>query len=263
MTRLSFSRTALAAGLALAACRDPQPVARLTAQPRHATLAHGRCVSMTLTWEMLRPLEKQHGSPKTFVHLYNDQRRAIRTFDHAFPGPWVPGTSRAYSFVVCDSVFDPPLPAGRYFLRAGLYDSKWGYRWRLDARGPELGPRAYGVTEMEIVTATAPRFAFTGRWSGAELTKDLQTPARMHLDGTGRIDLCDAAEGTRVAAMVVVPDHVSVEVNDGRSRWTMAPGSHTVETPPAQPSFLEFRTTGGTMGLEALGVEMYNTPSRP
>lgn len=150
MTARSRRVSLLLLGFVVFACREPDPVARLTAQPRYILLAGQSCATIDLTWEILGRLEKQHGQPKVFVHLYSEREGMVRAFDHPFTAPWMPGARVQETVLLCDNSSQPPVTDGPYHVRIGLYDSEWGYRWRVSADGPELAPRAYGVVRADV-----------------------------------------------------------------------------------------------------------------
>jgi hypothetical protein len=124
--------------LLVSACRkEEQPAAHVSIQPANIVVRHGHCATVTLQWEMLRPLDRLRGQPFVFVHLLERAHKVKVTFDHPLPAQASAVTQ--YPFDICLSAIAPPVEPGRYILGAGLFDSEWGYRWPLATPGANEG----------------------------------------------------------------------------------------------------------------------------
>src|SRR6185295_14074542 len=138
---------ALAAASLAASCGGkPTPVARVEAEPHQLRVPFSQYQTLHLTWTPTAPLDEEQ--PTVFVHLLDDRRKVIRTFDHAFPQRWREGTPVSYDVKLYQSALAPPLPAGKYKVTLGLY-GKDRKRWALDGLGEPTGREEYTVAEVE------------------------------------------------------------------------------------------------------------------
>ena len=167
-------------------CGGPETSGRAQVAPAQLTLGYGQSQPLRLTFQPLFELDKVHGTPTVFVHLLHPTEKLVRTFDHALPGPWVPGQEQSYEIDLYQSALAEPLPAGSYRLSIGLYDDEYGYRWMLDTGGEELGRREYVVGGVQVPEqGSHPRFAFSGGWRPAEKMPNKTSPGAPLPGGTG------------------------------------------------------------------------------
>jgi hypothetical protein len=146
---------------ALPGCRgDTRPAARLRVSPESVRLGPGACATIDFEWSPLRELDRLHGRPEVFVHLLDRPVRpfqVLQTFDHPLPFPWRPGRPQRDVVTLCQSALPQPLPAGTYFLTAGLVDDSWGYRWPLEVDGGLAARREYRIGTVELTSAQTTR----------------------------------------------------------------------------------------------------------
>ena len=196
---------ALTAALTVA-CGGPETAGRAQVAPAQLTLGYGQSQPLRLTFQPLFDLDKLHGTPTVFVHLLHPTEKLVRTFDHALPGPWLPGQEQSYEIDLYQSVLAEALPAGSYRLSIGLYDDEYGYRWMLDTGGEELGRREYVVGGVEVPEhGRHPRFAFSGGWRPAEKMPNRQVLARRCLVAPAALDVSDAPGDGSVRLLLYVP----------------------------------------------------------
>ncbi len=196
---------ALMAALTIA-CGGPGSTGRAQVAPAQLTLGYGQSQPLRLTFQPLFELDKVHGTPTVFVHLLHPTEKLVRTFDHALPGPWVPGQQQSYEIDLYQSVLAEALPAGSYRLSIGLYDDEYGYRWVLDTGGEELGRREYIVGGVEVPEhGNHPRFAFSGGWGPAETMPGRQVLARRCLAAPATLEVSDAPGDGSVRLLLDVP----------------------------------------------------------
>lgn len=188
------------------------------------TLAYPFDALLQVTWRPSRPLDRQHGNPRVFVHLLDERRRLLRTFDHALPEAWTPGRPQSYELELYQSALAEPLRPGAYDLTFGLYDDSWGYRWPLSTAGPQVGKREYRLATIVVpeTAPPAPTFAWTGSWGRAEAGSSKQIPARRCLAGEARLSPTLPGPGSIRLALTaepgaegVAPFEVTTSCRDG------------------------------------------------
>lgn len=169
--------------------REPDHVASLHVSPPSLLVRHGQCAPLRLQWSPTAVLDRREGSPVVFVHLLYGPHNLVRTFDHPLPFSWQEGSARSYVIDICQSSLAPPLPAGMYNLKIGLYDDAIGYRWPLQTNGEEMRARAYRVARVVVPddSAEGPAFAFAGDWPKVETLKDKQVLTHRRIPSTGRV----------------------------------------------------------------------------
>lgn len=225
-TAVAIHASVLALGLALAGGCHPagDPVAHLEVTPSLLRLDYPEVHTLHLVWQSLRALEAREPQgaggvqPLVFVHLLDAEGRTVRTFDHAFPGPWVPGARVEYDVEIYQSALAPPLAAGRYALTVGLYLAT-GPRWPLEVAAPDRGRLDYVVGAVEVPEraagaagaagaaspAAAPRFEFSGDWAPVQPGTDIQVLASRWLQGTGAITVAGPPADGRVTLALDLP----------------------------------------------------------
>jgi len=235
---------ALAVTLAVG-CGGPGTAGQAQVAPAQLTLGYGQTQPLRLTFQPLIELDKVHGTPTVFVHLLHPTRKLVRTFDHALPGPWVPGQEQSYEIDLYQSVLAEPLPAGSYRLSIGLYDDEYGYRWLLDTGGEELGQREYVVGQVQVPEGgDSPRFAFSGGWRPAEQVPNKQVLVRRCLVGPAALDVTDVPGDGSVRLLLRIPPRPS-----GRDT-ALRVGSDCGTEPRdlgAGPHWLDFPVAGETV----------------
>ena len=77
----------LALSLGVLACGedDGAPVARVDVTPRQLRLGFPEVQTLQLTWTPTAELPGLSSQPMVFVHLLDDKKKLVRTFDHPFP----------------------------------------------------------------------------------------------------------------------------------------------------------------------------------
>lgn len=180
MFRLSRPVFAVLSLAFLAACASPPtPMGVLSAEPATFSLPHAGWERVRLDWTMTETLADLEGQLRVSLHLVGGGE-LLRTFDHAFPGEWVPGEDRAYEVTVFQSALAPPLALGEYVLRAGLYDTA-GHHWAVDG---EPGDQVAEIVVAEP-GADFPELSFSADWLPTEEGTDQQILARRWLAGVG------------------------------------------------------------------------------
>ena len=203
MCRMSRPVLAVLPLAVLAACSSPPtPVGVLSAEPTTFSLPHAGWERVRLDWTMMEPLPDLEGELRVSLHLIAGGE-LLRTFDHAFPGDWVPGEERAYEVAVFQSALAPPLAVGEYVLRAGLYDTA-GHHWPVDGEG-EPGNQIAEVTVGEP-GADFPELSFSADWLPTEEGTDRQILARRWLAGDGAIRVRGIAAAGALWLRVGIPN---------------------------------------------------------
>jgi hypothetical protein len=176
-TKRTFLPIALAAISFAAGCGgEHTPVARVEVEPKEVRLPFSQVQTVRLTWTPTAALDEEQ--PTVFVHLLDDRRKVVRTFDHAFPKRWREGTPVSYDVKLYQSAMAPPLAPGKYELTIGLY-GKDDKRWALDGLGEAVARDEYRVAGVEVPAQKPnPRFAFSGNWFPVEPGGDKQVLAR-------------------------------------------------------------------------------------
>jgi hypothetical protein len=243
--------------LCAAGCGKSEPtVARLEVTPKKVRLPYPELHTVRLSWQPSAPLEGFSGTPTVFVHLLDENRKVVRTFDHPFPSHWHPGTPFAYDLKLYQSALAPPLPGGRYRLTIGLA-GEGKQRWALDGLGDKVARMEYLATEVDVPPPPAnrksgPRFTFSEQWQPPEPGADLQLLARRWLSGAGGLRVAGLRQPGRVWLVLRIPAPEvagNLRVNGGESvpsvRLTgscgdyeaslSGPGLHEVEMPVVDP----------------------------
>jgi hypothetical protein len=233
---------ALAAAALAAGCGGKHtPVAKVQVEPQKVRLAFAQAQELHLTWTPMAALDSEQ--PTVFVHLLDDRKKVVRTFDHAFPERWREGTPVSYDIKLYQSAMAPPLPAGKYAVTLGLY-GKDGKRWALDGLGESVGRDEYKVGEVEA-PAQKPnlRFAFSPVWQPLEPGGDRQVLARRWMAERGMVRLVNQHGPGTVWMVVQIPQ-------------TQSPDYKLVLDPGATaPSVRALGSCGGTeMALTGPGL---------
>jgi hypothetical protein len=231
--------------LLASACRNDEPAARLAIEPRAVTLQHGRCATVTVKWEMLRPLDRLRGHPWVFVHLLERAHKVKRTYDHALPVH--AASSIEYPFDLCQSLLAPPLPPGRYIVSAGLFDNEWGYRWPLATNGEHLGEREYAIGTVTIAPGgESGRLEFRGGWSAPENIADRQIVVRRTARRDATIVIAErAAESIRLALRVNGSAGLSTTCAAGARE--LSGGDHVLVLPACDKGEIRLQPHAGTL----------------
>jgi hypothetical protein len=226
MRRRTSRRAALAAiaVLATGACRSERsPVAALEAQPQTVRLPFPEYAEVEIALEPSAPLPEGAGEPLVFLHLLDEPGSVLRTFDHAFPGPWTVGRETRYRVKVHQSAFAEPLDPGTYTLTAGLYDRDLG-RYALATRGEEVARLEYRVGQVVVpaLDERTPHARFSENWLPAEPGADRQILARRTLraGGPGTIQIGPLVGPGRLHLALEIPPggaDVRLELDDGES----------------------------------------------
>lgn len=187
------------------ACKkNDTPVGKLEAVPAEIALGPAEVQKLRLTWTPSLPLGAD--SATVFVHLLDGEKKVVRTYDHAFPQAWTPGTPVAYEVKVFQSAIAPPLPAGKYTLTLGLY-GKDGERWALSGMGEPVGRKEYKAADVEVDSqGHGPLFAFAPTWGAVEEGADRQAVARRWMLNRGAIRLTDQRGAGTVWMVVHIPE---------------------------------------------------------
>jgi hypothetical protein len=253
---------ALLLPLCLASCGEKAtPVAQLEVTPKKVRLPYPELHSVHLTWQPSLPLEGFTGTPTVFVHLLDQDRKVVRTFDHPYPGHWRQGEPVSYDLKLYQSTLAPPLPGGSYSLTLGLAGSG-KQRWAIDGLGDPVARMEYLAAEIEVPAPaknkkSGPRFTFSEQWLPPEPGADRQLIARRWLSGSGGMG---GMGGLRVAGLrqpgsiwlvLRIPEPKvagNLKVSDGGvpsvriegscggyEASISGPGVHEVEMPVADP----------------------------
>jgi hypothetical protein len=212
------------------ACRPDAPVGRVRTSPDTIRLGYPESAPFHFEWSPSATLEKVHGGATVFVHLLEGPGRVRRTFDHPFPQSWSAGKPVSYDVELYQSALAAPLPPGRYIVSIGLYDPSSGYRWPLEASGPEIGKREYRVGALDVPReAVSPTFDFSGEWGALEPDPSVQILARRRLVGPASLLFAGrpGVPGTVRVALTVHGAALAVESDcaPGKTR-RLEPGYH-------------------------------------
>lgn len=184
----------LALSLGVLACGedDGTPVARVDVTPRQLRLGYPEVQTLRLEWTPTAELEGLSSQPMVFIHLLDEKKNLVRTFDHPFPQKWRPGTRVSDEARLFQSQLAPPLSPGTYTVTVGLYEGK--RRWALEGLGERVDRGEYVAAQVEVPSeATAPKLVFSPQWLPVEPGADRQVLVRRWLNGRGAIRL----EGAR------------------------------------------------------------------
>jgi hypothetical protein len=182
--------TLLAFSLGLLACGedDGPPVARVEVTPQQVTLGYPEVKTLQIEWTPTAELEGLSSQPMVFIHLLDDKKKLIRTFDHPFPQRWRPGTPVRSEAKLFQSQLAPALSPGTYTVTIGLYEGK--RRWALEGLGERIDTGEYVAAQVQVPSeSTAPKLVFSPQWLAVEPGADRQVLVRRWLNGRGAIRL--------------------------------------------------------------------------
>jgi hypothetical protein len=180
----------LALSLGVLACGedDGTPVARVDVTPRQLRLGYPEAQILRLQWTPTAELEGLSSQPMVFIHLLDEKKKLVRTFDHPFPQKWRPGTPVTAEAKLFQSQLAPPLSPGKYTVTVGLYEGK--RRWALEGLGERVDRGEYVAAQVEVPSeSTAPKLVFSPQWLPVEPGADRQVLVRRWLNGRGAIRL--------------------------------------------------------------------------
>ena len=180
-------------GLLVSACeRAPEPVATVRIEPAEIQLPYPGFASIELTWDLATALAGLEGEPLVFVHLLDAEGNVERTFDHALPFDWQPGSSQSYDLTLFQSALAPPLESGEYRLSIGLYAAD-GQRWALTGSGEEVAQLEYHLATVDTTgdPSEVPMFYFSPSWLPLEAGTDVQILGRRWLTDEGTIRVAE------------------------------------------------------------------------
>jgi len=246
----------LAFGL-LAGCGEKAaPVARLEVTPKKVSLPFPEMHTIRLTWRPSKPLEGFSGPPTVFVHLLDQDKKVVRTFDHPYPGRWREGEPVSYDLKLFQSTLAPPLPGGTYSLTLGLA-GEGKQRWAVDGLGEPVARMEYLAVEIDVpapakAKKSGPRFTFSEQWLPSEPGADRQLIARRWLSGSGGLRVAGLRQPGSIWLVLRIPEPQAADnltVNDGSGVPAVriegscgdyeasisGPGLHEVEMPVADP----------------------------
>jgi hypothetical protein len=249
---------ALLLPLCFASCgQEATPVASLEVTPKKVRLPYPELQTVHLTWQPSLPLEGFSGTPTVFVHLLDQDRKVVRTFDHPYPGRWREGQPVSYDLKLYQSTMAPPLAGGKYSLTLGLAGEGKTQRWAIDGLGEPVARMEYLTAEVEVPAPaknkkSGPRFTFSEQWLQPEPGADLQLMARRWLTGPGGMRVAGLRQPGSVWLVLRIPEPQvapDLKVNDGSSVPSVriegtcgdyeasisGPGIHEVEMPVADP----------------------------
>jgi hypothetical protein len=202
--RLLVLGTLLPAVLAVGCKKNDTPVGKLEVAPVELKLAPSEVQKVQLTWTPSVALGAEGAT--VFVHLLDSEKKVVRTYDHAFPQAWAPGTPVSYDVKVFQSAIAPPLAAGKYTLTVGLY-GKDGERWALEGMGEPVGKKEYKAADVDVAPdGYGPKFAFAPAWGPLEEGGDRQVVARRWMVNRGSIRLNDQRDAGTVWLVVRIPE---------------------------------------------------------
>jgi hypothetical protein len=202
---------ALAAAVSLGCRGDDAPIARLTVEPAFLHLAYPRWSDVDVRFELLDESAgvRAARSPIVFVHLLNDQRDVVRTFDHPLPGFPASSPNAAEGLIEYDlplhqSALAAPLPPGEYRLTMGVVDAD-GTRWPLS--GEAVAKREYLVAKVDVPPAddVEPLFTFSSQFFANEAGSDVQYPAIRWFEGEARLRIAEVAGSGSVLMVLHIP----------------------------------------------------------
>lgn len=233
--------------LTTSACgKKEAPVARLEVKPTSIPLAFPELATIRLTWE---PIAAVQAAPTVFVHLVDSKGEIERTFDHAYPVAFQPGTPTTYNVHLFQTALASPLSEGEHRLVIGLY-VPGGERWAIETEGEEIKKKEYAVAKIVVpkVAANAPRIQFTKTWLPGEEGGDRQSVVRRWLTGQGALRIAPIPgpgsfwlslripEGDNPGEKLVVdgnnpPSVVVTNVCNATETSVSGPGQHLVQVP--------------------------------
>ena len=255
MRKNYLALTLLALPLCLLACGgedNAPPVAQVEISPKQAKLGFPEMQAFQVTWNPSAELEGLSSEPMVFVHLIDENREVVRTFDQPLPQQWRAGTPMTDEIKIYQSQLAPPLSPGKYTLTLGLYEGK--KRWPLGGLGETVDDREYAAAEVEVPQeSAAPKVVFSPQWLPVEPGADRQVLVRRWLSDKGAIRL----EGVRAPGSLwmvvrippIDPANERLELEGtasspgvlvrgscgGFEMSVSGPGSHEIEV-PVEPS---------------------------
>lgn len=176
MRRIVTPLAALAAA-ALFGCGprgDGAPVGELTTSVGDFELHPSGFADIELELRPSRALE-EGAEPAFFVHLVDERRRVVRTFDRPLGGAWSPGESIPLRVRLYLSALVEPPPAGELSLTVGLYDPLLGrFPLRTDRR--RVGKKEYELARVRIGerSRSEARLEFLDGWGEPQPQQDTQ-----------------------------------------------------------------------------------------
>jgi hypothetical protein len=196
----------LALSLGVLACGedDGAPVARVDATPRQLRLGFPEVQTLQLTWTPTAELDGLSSQPMVFIHLLDDKKKLVRTFDHPFPQRWRVGTPVTYEAKLFQSQLSPALSPGSYTVTVGLYEGK--RRWALEGLGERVDRAEYVAAQVEVPSeSTAPKLVFSPQWLPVEPGGDRQVLVRRWLGDRGAIRLDGVREPGTLWLVLRIP----------------------------------------------------------
>jgi hypothetical protein len=203
----------LAAG-SLLACgpgTPEEPVARVRVESAEVSLPYPQEATLETVWRPEAPLPVAGSELRIFVHLLDREGAILRTFDHAFPGPWTRGRAVRDSVKLWQSALAPALPPGRYRLTLGLVERGGRRRWPLAIEGVDaepVAPEEYPLATLvvpAVAGAAGARLEFTGPWGRWAELPDRQVIRSRELEGEGAVVLQGLDESLTVALGLHLP----------------------------------------------------------
>lgn len=205
--------------LAGGCARQAPPVGKLSVEPRELQVGYPRTAELRLAWEPTAAVERVKGGLRVFVHLLDPSGGVVRTFDHPFPGEWIPGKPIRYTLPLGLSALAPPPAPGRYRLVIGLYDAA-GKRWEVATAGEEIAHRERVAATVEVPDGGPwPTFALSDAWDPPEESGDRQVVVRRWFDDPAAIEVDGVREAGKVRLRLAIP-----EVDPSTSRLVLDPG---------------------------------------
>lgn len=178
----------LALPLGVLACgeKEETPVARVEVTPRQLRLGFPEVQKLQLAWNPTAELEGLSSQPMVFIHLLDDKKKLVRTFDHPFPQKWRPGVPVRYEAKLFQSQLSPALSPGTYTLTVGLYEGK--RRWALAGLGETVDENEYVSAQVTVPSeSTAPKLVYSPQWLPPEPGGDRQVLVCRWLNKRGAI----------------------------------------------------------------------------
>jgi hypothetical protein len=234
---------------------EATPVAQLEVTPKKVRLPYPELHSVHLAWQPSMPLEGFTGTPTVFVHLLDQDKKVVRTFDHPYPGRWREGQPVSYDLKLYQSTLAPPLPGGSYSLTLGLA-GEGKQRWAVGGMGEPVARMEYLAAEVEVPAPaknrkSGPRFTFSEQWLPSEPGADRQLIARRWLSGAGNVRVAGLRQPGSIWLVLRIPEPKvagNLKVSDGGVPAVRIEGScgdyeasisgsgiHEVEMPVADP----------------------------
>ena len=239
----------LALSLGVLACGEEEenPVARLDVTPRQLRLGFPEVQPLQLAWTPTAELEGLSSQPMVFIHLLDEKKKVVRTFDHPFPQKWRSGVPVRYEAKLFQSQLAPALSPGTYTLTVGLYEGK--RRWDLAGLGERVDRSEYVAAQVTVPSeSTAPKLVYSPQWLPAEPGGDRQVLVRRWLNSRGAIRLQGVRAPGTLWLVLRIPQAdpgrerlelegtanlpgVIVRACSGFEMSVSGPGTHEIEVP--------------------------------